>query len=90
MEIFWLKLLYMFVGCVIGIVLTWTIVGNKYWKWKYYKEEHSKIYNDYYKLNKYACEAYWILRHNYFKDKDYRTIDDAFFELDHYYGDEYE
>ena len=85
MDILWIKLLFMLVGIAVGIVLTWTFVGDKYWKWKIYKDEYGKIYNEYHKLEKYSCEAYWILRHNYFKDKEYRSVDEAFFELNNYF-----
>ena len=86
MDIIWIKALYMLIGGVIGIALTWTFVADKYWKWKYYKEEYGKLYNEYWDLKKYSCEAYWILKHNYFKDKKYRSVDEAFFELNNYFG----
>ena len=90
MSLLEIKIFFMLIGIILGFIITWSFVGHRFWGYKYFKEEHNRIYNDYYKLNKYACEAYWILRHNYFKDNEYRTIDDAFFALDHYYGDDYE
>lgn len=78
-PIFWVIL---FLASICSLLAS--MLGRAQAREKYFEEYYEKWYN----LNKYACEAWYILRHNYYKDQKYRSVDEAFFELDKYYGED--
>lgn len=80
-PIFWVIL---FLAAICSLLAS--MLGTAQAREKYFEEHFEEYYEKWHKLNKHACEAYWILKHNYYGDQKYRTLDDAFFELDHYYG----
>ena len=82
-----IKIIFMLIGGTFGFIITWSFVGHTFWQWKEYKKRWEDCYENYFWLHKYACEAWWILKHNYYKDKKYRSVDEAFFELNHYFED---
>lgn len=82
-PIFWVIL---FLAGICSLLAS--MLGRAQAREKYFEEHFEEYYEKWYKLNKHACESWYILRHNYYKDQQYRSVDEAFFELDQYYGED--
>ena len=75
---FWQKLILFIVGSGFGFIIGEIVFYRALY------EDYKKMYNEYYgkwfKLHRHACEAWWCLKRGH--------SNQAFNELDMYYGDE--
>jgi len=76
----WHKLCLFFVGSGFGFIIGEIVFYRPLYD--YYKKLYEEYYNKWYKLHRHACEAWWCLK----KGKS----NQAFNELDQYYGDDNE